>query len=1136
MYLNFYKAVLLLFAISLNPVHGANQNQLVKAVTQEDIQQKIQAVKEKQNLAEELKKRIFADYDESLDNLKEAQAQENQGEEYKKSMTALPLESKQLMRQMADAENSLKNRKQEKFILFPTDELEQRLIIEKSALSDLDAEIARLEAQVGEQLNRPPLIREKASDIKNKLAAALQEQQGLTARSFDNIAEKEARQIRLETRIRLLNSSLKTLELENISDPLRLQASKDRIRLLSLQREQRSMLIADLDNFLLDRRQQEIDKEQVELQQAEKAAEGKHPLIQEAAKENMRYNRSLQEINKNMEQFLAQKNDLEQRYKQLEKDFQSAEQKINLAGLSPALGNLLREQRRNLPQRKQYSNLNDNIQNEIANASLETFKLEEAKKNLSDVGQALLSRMDQHLSADTGDSDKLRIRTELRMLLNDQKDLVARLGVVYGEYSRVLGDVDFNLQQMLGSAEKFSAYLDQRLLWVPSAPVIDKYYFKDIAKSLIWLVSPANWRQVLADLWLGINLYPLLVLLGMAIIALQWRYKDVAKNHLQMLLSRQKDNSQHIYSFGQTLQALTSLLLLSLYGPLLMIWLGGILKLSGHADIFSHSFASGLFKAAVSLGVIQFFFRLFKPQGVAEVFFEWRQNMTFLLFRQFKWARFVLVPAVFLTGIAGGGDQYSENSLALGRMALIIMMLAISYLFHRLAHPRTGLGENYYRQSQGWISSLRYLWYVLPLLLPLAIICFAVAGYYQSALELQEKLIVTLRLIFITALFHELAQSWLAVSKQKLALQNARQKRKRKQEEQINPSAPESGIIVAEELPDISKVHQQSDKLLTTVTAVIGLVGCWMIWSDIITAFSVLDRFVLWQHATLLDGKETLQPITLTNLLISLAYTALSFVFVSNFPALVDLLAAGKFEITPGSRYALIQLARYVLIVIAFLAIANELGGDWSQVQWLVAALSVGLGFGLQEIFANMVSGIILLFERPIRVGDTVTVGEVTGRVSRIQMRATHIVDWDRKELVVPNKIFITNQLINWTLSDTVTRIVLPIGVGYGSEIETVERVLMEAIKKTELILAEPAPNVIFNGFGENALNFDIHVFVHELKERIGVKHSLNKNIYEALQANHIEIPYPHRDVHIRWEPDEAPPTGQFGPLIPGLK
>ncbi|MGZ4960022.1 MAG: mechanosensitive ion channel domain-containing protein [Methylomonas sp.] len=1109
-----YIAGLLLFFVSLNVTYGANQTQPAgKAITQADIQQRIQAIKDKPNLPEELKKRILAAYYESEDNLDEIQGQEAQAEAFKQTMNGLPMAAKQLARQIAEAEINLKARKPEKFSIFPTDELEQRLIIEKTRLSDLDAEISRMEAQIGDLTNRPPMIRQKISEIKSRQTATQQEQQGLTARGEDNVAEKEARQIQLDTRIRMLNSTLKTLELENIADPLQLQSQKDRMHLLSLQREQLSMLIADLDNFLLDRRQQEIDKEQAELLQAEKEAEGKHPLIQAATKQNSLYNRSLQDVHKSMEQFLQQKAEIDARYKQLEKDYQSAEQKINLAGLSPALGNLLREQHRNLPRRKEYKALYENIQNEIAQASLEMFKLDDAKKNLNDVGLALSSSMAQQLAPDTSESDKLRIRTELRMLLNDQKDLVSRLSAEYTDYAKVLGDVDFSLQQMLNSAEKFGSYLDQRLLWVPSAPVIDKHYLKDIFNSLLWFVSPSNWQQVFVSFWHGIKAFPLVVLVGLAIVATHWRFRNAVKARLQDLL-RKNSSGLYVGGFAQALHGLAYLFVLSLVGPLLMVWVGGVLALSGNGESFSRAFADGLFSASVSMCVIQFFYRLFKPEGVAEVLFFWQHRTANLLYSQLKWGRFVIVPAIFIVAMTGR-NVFSEHSYALGRTALIVMMLALAYVLHRLSHPVTGLNKYFYQQSVGWISRLRYVWYAIALLVPLSIIGFAVAGYYQSALELEAKLVVTIRLIFVTVLFQALALRWLAVTKRQLALQNARQKRKQ-QGEQLAAGSADSGHPAEEMLLDLSKINQQSHKLLTTAIVLIVLIGCWMIWSDILPAFSVFDRVELWQYKQVLDGKEVLQPITLTNLLICLAYAGFTFVIVNNFPALVDLLSAGKFEMAAGTRYALIQLVRYVLVTIAFLAIANELGGSWSQVQWLVAALSVGLGFGLQEIFANMVSGIILLFERPIRVGDTVTVGEVTGRVSRIQMRATHIVDGDRKELVVPNKIFITASLINWTLSDTVTRIIVPVSVSFGVEVEVVEQIFREAIKNTPLVLQDPEPDVVFNGFGDSSLHFNIHVFVRELKDRAAVTHRLHKNIYDALHANHIEIPFPQRDVHIR--------------------
>lgn len=1106
---------LMAFFISVNLAWGGNQKQVVKSITLDEIQQRIESVKAKQNLSEELKNRILAAYQESEDNLSQVQRQENLAEDFKRSTRNLPLDSKQLQAQINEVASFLKQRKPEKLSALPIDELEQRLVLEKTKLSDLDAEIAKNEGLITELTNAPQSIREKTVEIKAKQLATQQEQQQLVrSTNTENLLEKEARQIQLETRLRLFNSTLKTLGLESISDPMQLQLQKDRTHLLNLQRERQMLQISELEGDLLERRQQEIDKEQLELLQAEKDAEGKHPLIREATKENMRFNRDLQKVNENIERYQAKKNELDARSQQIDKDFQSAEQKITLAGLSPALGNLLREQRRNLPQRKQYNGLNEEIQTEIASASLEMFKLDEAKKRLMDVSQALLNRLEQQLPADIDPAEALRIRTELRMLLNDQKDLVGRLSSAYSEYARLLGDVDFVLQQMLNAADKFGAYLDERLLWVPSAPVISQAYLSNILHSAMWFFAPSNWLHATENLLQGLDTYPVLLLaLVLAVIVLYWRYRGAMKQRLKDTMNKCSSN-QYLVSFSQTLNSLGIILLLSMPVALLMVWTAWVMTLATAVDPFSRAVSTGLIAAAVPLAILQFFYRMLKPEGLAEMLFHWQKRSVQLLYSQIKWSRFVIIPAVFIIGMANS-NLFSEQSHALGRTALIILMITMSYVFHRYTHPLTGLAKSFYAYSNSWFSNFRYVWYLIATLVPWVVIGFAVMGYYQSALELESKLIVTLRLVFATALFHALVLRWLTVTKRQLALKNARQKRK--QADQVNVNTGAEGAYVPEEtLLDISKINQQSNKLLTTSVAMILIVGVWMIWKDILPAFSIFDRIELWQYSDTVDGKETVIRITLINLLVCFFYIGLTVVFVSNFPGLVDLLSAGKFSMTAGSRYALIQLVRYLLVSIAFLAIANELGGSWSQVQWLVAALSVGLGFGLQEIFANLVSGIILLFERPIRVGDTVTVGDVTGRVCRIQMRATHIIDWDMKELVVPNKNIITERLVNWTLTDTVTRVVLMIGVGYGSDVELVERVLKEVINSVESVLPEPEPSVSFMTFGESSLDFRVCVFVRELGQRIPVIHELHKKFYVALGEHQIEIPFPQRDIHVR--------------------
>ena len=1103
---NFYSVYWgLIFLLISHSLMAMENKSGQKSLSLTDIQQRIQMIKSKQNITEELKNRLQAIYAESADNLNELQAQELQSEAFKQSMSSMPAEAKRLEKQIVDAEESLKHRKLEKLNIFPTDEIEQRLIIEKTHLSDLDAEINRLESQVAEQLNRPQLIREKMAEIKSRH----QEQQSLANKSNENTLEKEAKQVQLDTKIRMLNTTLQTLERESISDPLRLQIQKDRMHLLNMQREMQFQLVSELDTALLERRQQTIDKEQAQLLEAEKAAEGKHPLIKEATQKNIRLNRSLQEINTQMEYYLQQKNEIDSRFKQVEKDFQSAEQKISLAGLSPALGNLLREQRRNLPQRKQYTVFNETIQNEIAQASLENYRLDELNKNLLDVSTSLNQVLNQKLATEIAQLEKFQIRTELRLLLNDQKELAIRLSGLYTEYSRILGDVDFSLQQLLTASERFSNYLDQRLLWVPSAPVINQDYIKDIFQSIVWFVTPDNWIEVFNSFTHSIKKMPFLLLVGGLLLAFHWRFSAEIRKHLSGLLTAHKQNTEQT-AISHAILGIVLVGASAVSLPLLLAWIGGVIWVYPELNDFSRAFAEGCIGTAISFAVLQFFYRFLKSEGVAETLLHWHSSTTILLHHQLQWSRYLILSCIFITATTGS-DVFSEHSYALGRTALIVLMLVIAIIFHRFTHPTKGLAKQYYLRHKNWLTRLAFVWYAIAVIVPLVIIGFAVAGYYQSALELQQKLLNTVRLFFLTALIQTLVLRWFAIARRKLAEQNhmTSDTQKIREDHDVKITDDKNPI-------DLIRISQQSYRLLNTITILTLLVGTWMIWRDILPAFSIIDHIELWQHSEVIDGKEQLHATTLTNLLVALIYGAVTTVLVINFPVLVDLSLAHRLSMTTGSRYALIQLVRYIIISIAFLAVANELGGTWAQVQWLVAALGVGLGFGLQEIFANMVSGIILLFERPIRVGDTVTVGHVTGRVSRIQMRATHIVDLDRKELVVPNKTFITDQLINWTLSDTVTRIVVPVNVAYGSDIQLVEKLFMNVIQSTDHVLSEPEPSVIFNGFGDSCLHFEIQVFVHDMIERLSVTHKLHGEIYRTLQEHKIAMPYPQREVHIK--------------------
>jgi potassium efflux system protein len=188
----------------------------------------------------------------------------------------------------------------------------------------------------------------------------------------------------------------------------------------------------------------------------------------------------------------------------------------------------------------------------------------------------------------------------------------------------------------------------------------------------------------------------------------------------------------------------------------------------------------------------------------------------------------------------------------------------------------------------------------------------------------------------------------------------------------------------------------------------------------------------------------------------------------------------------------------------------------WSNLQWLAAGFSVGLGFGMQEIFANFISGLMVLFERPFRVGDIITVGTVEGTVSRIRTRATTIVDWDNREVIVPNKSFITDRLINWTLSDSVTRIVIKVGIAYRNDPRQAQKLLLEVAAAHPQVLSEPAPSCWMTGFGDNTQDFELRVYVAEIGQRNPVRTDLQMRISELFRENDIEIAFPQMDLWLR--------------------
>jgi len=283
----------------------------------------------------------------------------------------------------------------------------------------------------------------------------------------------------------------------------------------------------------------------------------------------------------------------------------------------------------------------------------------------------------------------------------------------------------------------------------------------------------------------------------------------------------------------------------------------------------------------------------------------------------------------------------------------------------------------------------------------------------------------------------------------------------------------------------------------------------------VLPAFGVMDSITLWDYPGVVDGEERRIPVTVADAGLALLVLVVTIVATKRFPALLEIGLLQRLTMTPGGRYAAITLARYSIAAIGTIFVFGTLGASWSSIQWLVAALGVGIGFGLQEIVANFISGLIILFERPVRVGDTVTVADTTGVVTRIRIRATTIRNWEGQELLVPNKEFITARLLNWTLSDPTTRIVIPVGLVYGGDVTKAMALMLEAAHEHPDVLKDPAPSVIFDEFGDNALSLKLRCFVPSMDNRIFVFSALHEAINKKFNDAGLVIAFPQRDVHL---------------------
>ena len=454
-----------------------------------------------------------------------------------------------------------------------------------------------------------------------------------------------------------------------------------------------------------------------------------------------------------------------------------------------------------------------------------------------------------------------------------------------------------------------------------------------------------------------------------------------------------------------------------------------------------------------------------------------------------------------------------EFSASLGRLCFLLICGALAVVTLSLKHA--GIPLYLDKEGNGDNMVNRLLWNLM-LGAPLVAMLAAAVGYLATAQALLARLETSVAIWFLLLVVYHIIRRWMLIQRRRLAFDRARHRRAeilaqraRGEDEPVHVSSPEGSVETEVSEVDLDAISTQSLRLVRSLLMLIALLSVIVLWSEIHSAFGFLENISLWDVTSTVQGVESLEPITLGAVLIAILVLIITTQLVRNLPALLELAILQHLDLTPGTGYAITTITKYLLMLVGGLVGFSMIGIEWSKLQWLVAALGVGLGFGLQEIFANFISGLIILFEKPIRIGDTVTIRDLTGSVTRINTRATTISDWDRKEIIVPNKAFITEQFINWSLSDSVTRVVLTVPAPVDADTEEVTKILIAAAHRCSLVIDTPAPEAFLVDLQQGIQIFELRIFAAEMGHRMPLRHEMHQLILAGFREHGIDMPFP---------------------------
>ncbi|SFT72960.1 potassium efflux system protein [Pseudomonas marincola] len=1049
----------------------------------EDVQRSLETISER-NLPEADAAELKQVLEKTLSLLNSQKDSVKKLDDLKARLDEAPRLIGEAQRELARLKGSTPTPVQERYANSKVSDLEQLINERSNQLAQWQKDIIEANSLIITAQTRPERAQAeissnqvRAREIAGILKAGKMDGKALSSEMRDQL-NAEVDQLNAQTELRRQELSGNSL-LQDLGSS---QRDLLEVRIKRLEQE-----LIDLQTLINDKRreqsQQTVSEQSLE---AEKA--GSDKLLSLESSLNLKYSDYLLRATDRLNQ-LTQKNlQTKQKLDSLNQIDQALDEQINVLQGSLLLSKVLYQQKKALPSLEIDAGLSD----DIADIRLYQFELNQAREQISNPD----TYVEDKLAKQPAEEVTPEVKTSLTSLIQTRRDLLDRLN---RELNAVLNEsitLQLNQKQLQTSVTTLRETLDEQLFWIPSNKPLDISWFEEMPARLQRQLSELPWRSSSQELGAGLVERPLLFLPLLLLISfLLWRrgiiYKKLKELHHD-IGHYKRDGQLH------TPMALLLNVLLALPGALFFGLCGFALQMDARGQ--NANLGSALYGMAFAWLVFYTCYRILSPGGVAELHFRWGKPNVAFLHRQIRYLGLVVIALVAVVTVAERQPAELANDV-IGIGVVISCYALMAWLLYKL------LISGPARENS---STFRTLIGCLFSLLPLALIIAVGFGYYYTALRLTDRLIYTIYLLIFWVIIEATLIRGLAVAARRLAYQRALSKR------QAQEDSDGSDVVVEEPTLDIDQINQQSLRLIRLALVGTFVVGLYLVWADLISVFSYLDNVTLYEYSTGSGATASVVPISLSDVLSSLLIIGITIALGRNLPGLLEVLVLSRMKLAQGSAYATTTLLSYVIVGLGSVITLSTLGLSWDKLQWLVAALSVGLGFGLQEIFANFISGLIILFERPVRIGDVVTIGNLSGTVSRIRIRATTITDFDRKEIIVPNKTFVTDQLINWSLNDTITRVIITIGLAYEADLELARKLMMQAAMDNPRVLRDPEPVLFFLSIGASTFNYELRVHVRELADRNAATDELLTKIAMSFRENNVEMAFNQLDVSVK--------------------